>query len=305
MNAVDQHAAFKATIPMDFARAKVLYAHREALLSLLNAENKLAERSRSPLILALVHRTRWQLQRLNQFMAPPDEDPSTLTILVQSWLDAMHDALSAATNVAECTEMLHRGNIAHVRNLSAVVTQSAQLQGRIRSEEYSVETQLRVLQLQPSTLIEPVVDVGCGRGAHLVKWLRGRNIRAIGIDLFASGLPGCLVTDWFEFPWLPEQFGTVVAHLSFSLHFLHQHLRPDGDAGRYAHQYMAILHSVRQGGRVVYAPGLPFIEKLLPSDKYNVKKYAIERLPIDDYVSKIFTQNLDENPIYACHVVRV
>ena len=147
-----------------------------------------------------------------------------LPLLIQEWLDALCYALLAANNANECMNLLHQGNCAHVRGLSAVATQSSQRHRRIRSEQYSVATQLEVLRLQPSALIEPVLDVGCGHDARLVKHLRSRDINAIGIDLFCREVPGCLVSDWFQFPWLRDQFGTIIAHLSFSLHFLHQHL---------------------------------------------------------------------------------
>jgi hypothetical protein len=305
LGAIDPDVAFDAVFQMDPGRAKVLYAQRGALLRLLEARCPPTKQSRMLLESTLRYQTRWLMQKLNQFATPTKKELINSSSLILSWLDAVHHALVAAGGAAQFLELIQSACQAHLADLVTIVVRSTQLHGRMPSEEYEAETQLRVLHLDISTLSEPVIDVGCGRDACLVEWLRSHHIDTVGIDLFSSQVQGCLVADWLEFPFLPKQFGTVVAHLSFSLHFLHQHLRPDGLAARYAHQYMAILRSLRHGGRIAYAPGLPFIERLLPRDRYAVRRFSIERLPIHNHVTNVFSQSLGESPIYACHVERI
>ena len=228
-----------------------------------------------------------------------------MVTLLRSWLTALHDAFQTTSNAIECKASIERSNQALLREFSALGIGSARSHGPIISKEYSVEAQLTVLCLDTTTIQEPVLDIGCGREASLVKWLRNRQINAIGMDTCTSEVPGCIVADWFQFPWQQAKFGTVIAHLSFSLQFLHQHLRPDGEAEKYARHYVKILHSLSHGGRFVYAPGLPFIERHLSSDQYIVKRYAIERLPNDERAANVFSQGLGESPIYTCHVKRI
>ncbi len=303
-SAVGSDSGFDGQIPLNPKSAESLFAHREVTLSLLDPARPSSAQARAQLNSRLARESRWLFQKVNQFNQLSEQDLKLLTTLVDDWLNALHKALVAANSATECLELLLPRNAAHVRELSALLTRSAQPNERIHSEEYSADTQLGVLRLQGVTLVQPVLDVGCGRDADLVKWLRRMHVNAVGFDLFDSGTLGCLVADWFEFPFVPEQFGTIIAHLSFSLHFLHQHLRPDGEARRYALQYMTILRSLRHGGCFAYAPGLPFIEGILPSDQFAVRKYAIDHLPTDERAMEIFTEKLGESPVYACHVER-
>ena len=305
VSAVDLDDACVAEFQIDRDQAAILYAKRAELVKFIGDESPRSTGAQKQSQLTLDRQMRWLMQRHNQFRGLSEEELSGLSKLTSPWLNLLRKTLMAAHNAGEFSELLHRGSKAYLRDLVTLATQSTQTRGQTSSEEYAVATQLEVLHLLLSELGEPVLDVGCGRHACLVKWLRNNHIDAIGIDLAASRTEGCLVADWFEFPFLPERLGTVVAHLSFSLQFLHQHLRPDGEAGRYARQYMAILHALRHGGRLIYAPGLPFIERLLPHDQYAVTRFGIERLPIDEWVMTIFTQRLKESPMYACHIERL
>jgi hypothetical protein len=301
---IGEDSEFEEQVSLNLECAESLFAQRGDLLTLLDSASPSSEQTRAQLHSHLLQESRWLLQKRNQFTVLSEPDLIRLATLTNDWLKALHAALLAAKSAVECLELLRPHSIAHVQELTALLVCAARPDERIRCEEYSAETQLGVLRLQAATLVQPVVDIGCGRDADLVKWLRGKNVNAVGFDLFDSVGEGCLVADWFEFPFVPDQFGTIIAHLSFSLHFLHQHLRPDGDARRYALQYMAILRSLRRGGSFVYAPGLPFIEGLLPSDQYVVTRYAIDRLPLDERAMDVFAKYLRESPIYACHVER-
>lgn len=139
--------------------------------------------------------------------------------------------------------------------------------------EYSPELQLAVLGLAGARLAEPILDVGCGEQALLVGWLRARGLDATGLDRAlrselgrAPGTDG----DWLKFDYGRERYGSVLSHLGFTLHFLHHHLAQRDAAYDYARAYMAILGSLKPGGRFVYTPGLPFLEPLLERSMYRV-----------------------------------
>jgi hypothetical protein len=279
-----------------------LCSDRETALKLLWNDLEATAGQPSALVLSLMDQTRRYLQTFNQFETPSEETWAHVSTLLTSWLRSVHDGLRSPGGPDACAELVNSACQALTQDLEFLRPHGAT--GRILSEEYSVETQLRVLHLEGASLKQPVLDVGCGHKAVLVRWLHNQAIHAIGIDVLAPQASGCIVADWFQFPWLPEQFGTVVAHQSFSLHFLHQHLRPDGNAEKYARQFMLILNSLMHCGRLVYAPGLPFIERHLPPAQYKVARYAIECLPVHESAAKFLSQNLGESPMYACHVER-
>jgi len=140
--------------------------------------------------------------------------------------------------------------------------------------EYQARLQLQVLQLAPEQVTGPLLDIGCGEQALLVKYLRNIGIAAVGIDRMAGDASLSLRYDWLEFPYGTSQWGTIVSHLGFSNHFHHHHLREDGDFRQYAAKYMEILASLKPGGRFHYAPGLPVIEGYLNRQDFRVENFA-------------------------------
>jgi SAM-dependent methyltransferase len=167
------------------------------------------------------------------------------------------------------------------------------------SAEYAPELQLRVLGLDADALPEPILDLGCGPGAALVRALRARGKDAAGIDWLAAPADGVRRASWLELPLAEGSLGTVISHLGFSLHFLHHHLRPGDEALRYARRYMEILRALRPGGLFAYAPGLPFVEAHLPATQWRVERtpVAIPRPPAP--------AGAPELPWYASRVVRL
>lgn len=147
--------------------------------------------------------------------------------------------------------------------------------------EYSPSLQLEVLGVPAHAALEPVLDVGCGVNAALVRYLRDEGLLAYGIDRAAPEDDVALRADWLSFGFGTGRWGTVVSHLAFSLHFLRHHLGggPTSNALALAHAeaYMRILSSLRVGGSFAYAPALPFIEGLLPASDYRVEHVSLPR----------------------------
>lgn len=147
----------------------------------------------------------------------------------------------------------------------------AQVPGRVVDVvcgEYSAQLQLKLLGL--SEVRGPALDVGCGEQRLLVTALRAGGVEAVGIDRVHGD-------DWFDVKnYGSERWATVVSHHALSLHFLHHHFNKSGAmAMAYARTYMEILRSLRSGGVFAYAPGLPFIEGMLPAGEYRVVRQAV------------------------------
>ena len=146
----------------------------------------------------------------------------------------------------------------------------------VACSEYTPDLQLNILRIDLKNLLEPVLDVGCGREMNLVNYLRDNGIEAYGIDRFDNENPYYLKTDWLEYNFEPEKWGSIISNLGFSNHFIHHNLRADGNYREYAQKYMEILQSLKSGGTFYYAPDLPFIEKHLDKTKYQYTGYSIE-----------------------------
>ncbi len=132
--------------------------------------------------------------------------------------------------------------------------------------EYSPGLQLQLLGL--ADIRGPVLDVGCGASRGLVAELNARGVAAEGIDRVHGD-------DWLTYAYGEDRWASVVSHHGFSLHFLHHHLRPGETALVYARVYMDILRSLQIGGVFAYAPGLPFLEAMLPAASYRVVRVPL------------------------------
>jgi SAM-dependent methyltransferase len=254
----------------------------------------------------------WLLER-NQFVVIGADEQRSLGVLVEGVIadlrrDAPQGAEPDALRAALDGALVRRADEADrfVRDLCAANLGAAFVRGEPTSSEYSPELQLEVLGARPEDLAEPVLDLGCGPGAALVRHLRSRGRRAFGVDRAISATsPSTFLTraDWLECRLGRGIWGTVLSHMAFSNHFLHHHLRPGGDAERYARRYMEVLRSLRPGGRFLYAPGLPFIESLLPRGEYLVEKTAVSALAGSE-VDDSLRAALGARVLYSCSVVR-
>lgn len=143
--------------------------------------------------------------------------------------------------------------------------------------EYSSSLQLQLLHINSDLLQAPVLDIGCGEHAYLVRYLQNTGIEAFGMDRLIDATIGSkfIRTDWMDYTFNSEEWGSIIANHSFALHFIHQNERKDGDYIGYAKKYLEILKSLKKGGVFYYAPSLPFIECYLPENTYDVKIFMI------------------------------
>lgn len=156
----------------------------------------------------------------------------------------------------------------------------------VACSEYSAFLQKNILHLNDVQLLEPILDIGCGQEGNLVKYLRENAFECYGIDRFAGQSHFLKKADWLHVDYGIEKWGTIVSNLGFSNHFIHNHVREDGNFIEYAKKYMEILKSLQIGGCFCYAPDLPFIERYLDENIYSIKKYDIENVPFKTTIVK-------------------
>ncbi|SEW36380.1 methyltransferase domain-containing protein [Chitinophaga arvensicola] len=170
------------------------------------------------------------------------------------------------------TQWLLRTN-AFVREINGTLEPQVK---RVVCAEYSPATQLSVLHLDVLSMKGPVLDIGCGQQALLVRYLRQQGIEAYGIDRFIEQpAPYLQSVDWLEYATIPNRWGTIISNLSFSNHFLHHHQRSDSAYMGYARKFMEILRSLQTGGSYHYAPALPMMEAYLPSAQYAITHHKV------------------------------
>jgi len=230
---------------------------------------------RSPHLWLRAQLVRW-LRRRNQFIALDADAIAGLDALCRDGLLALVSVLTGDAPVGPALRpILRRQRTA----LAGFVRDRLGAEPReVVSSEYTPELQLGLLGLNVTELQTPVLDIGCGVQAALVRSLRAQGVAAEGIDRDADPQIAT-IADWLRHDYGVDRWGTIVSHLGFSLHLLHHHLAGRPAAFIYAELYMQILRSLRPGGVFAYAPGLPFLERLLPRGTYLCTRTAAPEGP--------------------------
>lgn len=254
------------------ALAAHLWDHRDALRSWLRTARDAG--TSGPVVTAMRGWLRRWLWSRNQFLALDDEASAQLGALSLRVLCDAHAAL-AATDLADLRARLGVALAEHRAALADLVrARLGETPRDVTCGHYSPALQLEVLGLAGTALADPILDIGCGRYAELVQALRARGHDARGIDRDVAPGPG-ESADWLRFAYGVDRWGTVISHLGFSLHFLHHHLGGQPSAYVHAEVYMQVLRSLAPGGVFAYAPGLPFIEAMLPRDRYRLTRVPL------------------------------
>ena len=160
----------------------------------------------------------------------------------------------------------------------------------VACSEYSPKLQIDILQLDFMHLMQPVLDIGCGINGNLVHYLKNQGIEALGIDRLKVSTSNLKTVDWLEYEFGKEKWGTIVSNLGFSNHFNHHNVRKDGNYIEYGKTFMNILNSLKVGGCFHYAPDLPFIEKYLDTQQYDLKKFEMSKY---DFKTTIIKKKYD------------
>jgi SAM-dependent methyltransferase len=246
---------------------------------------------------------RWAYEQ-NQFFELDDRGGRRFAQAHRLLALELGQALSRSENIETFARHANRALLHFVERLASVfrtIGAAGVLLGK--GAEYSAELQLSLLGLAEQKLLEPVVDLGCGKSAELVAHLRSTGVDVAGIDRLGSA-PFVLAKDWFEVRFEPSSIGTIVSHLAFSLQFLHHHWHPGERAYAYAKKYMELLQSLKPGGLFVYAPGLPFIEAMLDENSFRVEKRALPE-PLATQMESFRDLGTGQSVAYVTHVERL
>jgi hypothetical protein len=218
----------------------------------------------------------------NQFVEVTPPERGRLACLYENLVETARYLLSGGTTSrtpGRDTETMLADHFVSLRTFMETIGDSEFLRtsGPVPCHQYGVALQMKNLGIATGFLSEPILDLGCGRDGNLVRFLRRRGFDAFGIDRFAEWSDYLTGADWLRVPACGGRWGTIISHMSFSNHFMHHHLRRDGRFEEYARAYMRLLASLRPGGVFFYAPSLPFIERALPRDRFEVARSEVTR----------------------------
>ncbi len=143
--------------------------------------------------------------------------------------------------------------------------------GCVVNSEYSPEFQEQVLGIELRSLLEPVIDLGCGKHGNLVKKINETGKRAIGIDrVLAAGTDYLLERNWFDFYMEKGKWGTIFANMSFTNHMIYAFKNESGNLYKFLLKYNEIVESLKTDGQFIYAPSVPLVEERLDPDRYRI-----------------------------------
>ena len=215
-----------------------------------------------------------QFIQVNQFMQFTSEDKLQLAELYKDQFIGIRSLLQNEEAGEEVVQQFFRMHFQQLRSF-LIQTNGEDLFKKYKMnphlfwvpcEQYSADLQVAWMGLDLEKLHQPVLDLGCGRQANLVQFLRGKKIEAYGMDREvekAEDQPFLRRMGWMEAFFEQEQWGTIISHLAFSNHFTHHHLKSDGEPEAYAQKYMELLKALKPGGSFFYAPSVPFIESFV------------------------------------------
>jgi hypothetical protein len=159
--------------------------------------------------------------------------------------------------------------------------------GHITYSEYSVELQIALLGIDATCITQPVIDIGCGSQANLVRYFRTLGIEAFGVDrLLETHEPYLDQVDWFDYYFEPGKWGTIVSNMGFTNHLNYAYLHDISQLEHYLLKMKEIMVSLSSNGCFYYAPSLPFIEDKLSTESYKVKREQ----KINDVFASVITR---------------
>jgi len=214
---------------------------------------------------------------INQFInVSADKKDELKEIYRQSW-----GYISAGMNVQDCLFKKHYPAISawlsslYPPLIREYLKEQKEI-GSIVCEEYTPEFQLQILGIDINTIMQPVLDIGCGKNANLVQFLRNNNIEAYGFDrLIETETKHIHKADWLTYNYKVKKWGTIISNAAFSNHIMYTARYETGKLKDYLLVYNEIINSLKPGGEFIYAPGLTFIEERLDKGKYTINTLLI------------------------------
>lgn len=153
--------------------------------------------------------------------------------------------------------------------------------GKVVNKEYSVSFQTNIFDIDFDKLQEPIIDIGCGKNANLVKELLRRNKTVLGIDRIVNHSNDYIKEiSWFDFNFEENKWGTIIANMSFTNNLLYSIENHKNLIYNYYIKYKQIIKSLKIGGCFYYAPSLNFIEDRLDLNDYIVNRRVINGIGV-------------------------
>jgi hypothetical protein len=270
------------------AAANLLYAHVEDLIQLdptflaaieellLKGSQSLPEKARIRLVSLTTKALLQKIWSINQFIHVTDADKGRLeAIYSETW-----KRLLQTSDITNCLREYHYPELGkwlgqlYPKEYRTVLSSSSAI-GHVVCEEYPPELQVKLLRLEYGQLISPVLDVGCGKNAQLVMHMRSLGIEAFGIDrTVGMELDYIKEADWLHYEFERDTWGTVVANLSFTNHFVYVQQYDEARTAIYKRKFVEIAASLKERGTFVYAPGAPSLEGELNTDQFKVESWT-------------------------------
>lgn len=147
--------------------------------------------------------------------------------------------------------------------------------------EYSAAFQQNLLGIDHKSIQDPVLVLGCGTTGNLVHALNGFGRRACGIDPEAENTDTTRQADFLTTDYGNGYWGTILSPLAFIQAFATALSEGNGKDLEWVKCYRSVLTALKPGGAFIYAPSLPHIEDMLPTDQFHV-----ERTPIRGELSR-------------------
>ena len=220
----------------------------------------------------VVRRTLETVYRINQFITLSENDKASLRSIYRRTLAELdHSGFDSAMR-------------RHYRRLASWISpfypksfieelKTRNRIGSVKNEEYSAEFQENLMGIDVNSLREPIVDIGCGKNAHLVRYLEAKKKKVLGIDRFVEEKNSFVrEMSWFDFSFEKSSWGTIIANMSFSNHIIYAMNNDSTHLQQYFLKYREIIHSLKEGGEFIYAPSLLFIEERLDSGQFEVSR---------------------------------
>ncbi|HGJ66039.1 TPA: class I SAM-dependent methyltransferase [bacterium] len=293
----------KVNIELDEKQLDFLIRQKKKLVELLSTDIANTAEYMSKMLIE-------QLLSKNQFLTIEQDDRLELIEIYKRELGDFLDILRNFDNHESIIEYLKKHFTYIAKFIINLYRQDKESTEFAISEaicsQYSATTQMHILRIDdPKKLVQPILDVGCGKDAYLVKYLLRHDIEAYGIDRHVTIGQNLITTDWFDYDFKPNFWGTIISQMAFSIHFFHHHLRKDGNPSKFARLYMKLLSSLKNGGSFIYAPGLPFIEQYLPLDQFAVEKKDIHLNEIKEIKEQIQAKKqIVDEILYSAHIYK-
>lgn len=261
---------------------KFAVSERDSIVQILQAEiaNASLSRQQGLIHLFLMH-TQAYIYQNNQFILLSAEHRSELEQIYLDYLADMADMLAGCGEGNDLARELRSVITRHLCTLQVFISgldaahreaHEHLINTQVVCAEYSPSLQLNMLGINVAILVEPILDVGCGRNGRLVSYLRASGLEVYGVDRIVTSAAYLIEADWIQFTFDALAWGSIISHMAFSNHFLFHHQYRKGIPEIFAQKYMEMLRALKMGGTLYYAPSLPFIEQFLPPARFMIQR---------------------------------